>query len=579
MSVPTPASPGEPRSVWTWLLQFGLAFAWLNLLLTLENRWPGFGVRAAPRLSFELCLAVVGLMGWVAWRGQLSRRAISAATLGFLLLVAARYADVTAPAVLGRPVNLYWDGRHGLELLRVAAASLSTGQAAVLMLAFGVGLALLTGVTWQAIKTLARCLAWRRPRPLLLATVAVLTLSFAAYTPGERDTRWFFALPLAPTLYPQAVLITRVLLPEQGDAELGASPSFDGGLNGLIGAEGPADVLLLFAESYGAVSIDQPPVAAALAALRAALGQAIEDSGRSVVSARVRSPAFGGGSWLAHAAVLSGLPMSDPGRHELLLASRRPTLVSHFARHGYRTVGWMPGIKRDWPEGAFYGYARLADDPGLGYRGPDFGYWRIPDQAAMALLHHQELVRHAEDSARKPRFVVFPTTTSHAPFHPLPPFTPAWAQLATSMAYTAEDVVTAQTVPVGAAQALPTFIAAMGYQFTWLADYVRRLAPHPLVIVIVGDHQPPALVTGPGASWDVPVHVISGDPALLQRLQARGFVRGLQPPAAALGPMHALTPLLLEAFDGPAAAPAAATAEADSGARVEHAAVHRGRLQ
>jgi hypothetical protein len=460
----------------------------------------------------------------------------------------------------------------------VAAASLSAGQAAVLVLAFGVGLALLTAVTWQAIKTMERCLAWRRPRPLLLGTAAALSLSFAAYAPGGRDTRWFFALPLAPTLYQQAALLTRVLLPEHGDAALGASPSFEGGLNGLVGAEGPADVLLLFAESYGAVSVDLSPVAAALAAPRAALAQAIEASERGVVSARVRSPTFGGGSWLAHAAVLSGLPMSDPGRHELLLASRRPTLVSHFARHGYRTVGWMPGIKRDWPEGAFYGFARMADDAGLGYLGPDFGYWRIPDQAAMALLHHQELARHAEDSAREPRFVVFPTTTSHAPFHPLPPFTPDWSQLATSMAYTAEDVTAAQSVPVGAAQALPSYIAAMRYQFTWLADYVRRLAPRPLVIVIVGDHQPPALVTGPGAGWDVPVHAISDDPKLLQRLQARGFVSGLQPPAAALGPMHALTPVLLEAFNGPAA-PASATTGEGSGARVEHAAAHRGRLQ
>jgi hypothetical protein len=317
-----------------------------------------------------------------------------------------------------------------------------------------------------------------------------------------------------------------------------------------------------------------------LAAPRAALAQAIEDSGRGVVSARVRSPTFGGGSWLAHAAVLSGLPMSDPGRHELLLASRRPTLVSHFARHGYRTVGWMPGIKRDWPEGAFHGFARMADDAGLGYRGPDFGYWRIPDQAAMALLHQQELARHAGDSARKPRFVVFPTTTTHAPFHPLPPFTPDWAQLTNAAAYTSDDVAAAQAAPVGAAQALPSYIAAMRYQFTWLADYMRRLAPRPLVIVVIGDHQPPALVTGPGASWDVPVHVISDDPALLQRLQARGFVSGLQPPAAALGPMHALTPHLLEAFDGPAlAAPASATAGAHPGTLVEHAAVHRGRLQ
>ena len=66
-----------------WLLRFVLAFGLLNTLLTFENRWPGFGVAYMPRLSFELCLAVVALMAWVAWRGGLSRRGAWAWTAGF----------------------------------------------------------------------------------------------------------------------------------------------------------------------------------------------------------------------------------------------------------------------------------------------------------------------------------------------------------------------------------------------------------------------------------------------------------------------------------------------------------------
>ena len=62
-------SDAPPRWL-PWLLRFGLAFALLNALWTFENRWPGFGVRTMPRLSFELCLAVVALMGWVFWRGR-----------------------------------------------------------------------------------------------------------------------------------------------------------------------------------------------------------------------------------------------------------------------------------------------------------------------------------------------------------------------------------------------------------------------------------------------------------------------------------------------------------------------------
>lgn len=546
MSVAEPARP----ALAPWLLRFGLAFALLNALLTFENRWPGFGVLAMPRLSFELCLAVVALMGWVAWRGGLSRRAATALALGFVALVAVRYADVTAPAVLGRPVNVYWDGRHAAELARAAAQAVPAWQVVAALSALLLGALLLTGIARAAIVALAQCLVWTRPRPWLLAGAAAFTLSFAAYVPGQRDTRWFFSLPLAPTLWHQAQLLSRLWWPGASGSALGASPAFGGDLSGLVGPHGPADVLLVFAESYGASSFDQPAQAAALAAPREALRQAIHASGRHVISARVTAPTFGGASWLSHASLLAGVNTANPTDHDLLLASQRPTLVRHFARHGYRTVGWMPGLKRPWPEGAFYGFDRLADDAGIGYHGPDFGYWRIPDQAALALLQAQELDRAVQ---RSPRFAVFATTSTHAPFQPIAPFVADWGRLTRPDAYTPAQAAAALAAPLSVMQPLPPYLDGLRYQFTWLADYLRQLAPRPLVMVIVGDHQAPALVSGPSASWDVPVHMVSDDPALLQRLLGSGFVPGLAPPTQALGPMHLLTRVLLKAFDAPGA--------------------------
>lgn len=537
-----------PLSAPGWLLRFALAFGLLNTLLTFENRWPGFGVVYMPRLSFELCLAVVALMGWVAWRGRLSSRAATLSAVGFMALVLVRYASVTAPAVLGRPVNVYWDGRHAGELLRLAAQSWPAWQVAAVVLALVIGALLLTLATRWAIRALAHCLAWERPRPWLLAGAGACALSFAAYVPDQRDTRWFFSLPLTPTLLHQGQLLARVWLPGQA---LGPSPAFDGDLSGLVGARGPADVLLVFAESYGAITFDDTAQVEALAAPRAELAQAIQTSGRFVVSARVTAPTFGGSSWLSHAALLAGVDTADPADHDLLLASQRPTLVRHFARHGYRTVGWMPGLKRPWPEGAFYGFDRLADDAGIGYHGTGFGYWRIPDQAALALLQAQELDRTVQ---RPPRFAVFPTTSTHAPFHPIAPFVTDWPSLTRPDAYepAEAEAEAAQAASVPLRQSLLPYLESMRYQYAWLSDYLRRWAPRPLVMVIVGDHQPPALVSGQGASWDVPVHVVSDNPALLQRLLGSGFVPGLAP-AHTLGPLHQLTSVLLEAFDAPGA--------------------------
>jgi hypothetical protein len=533
-----------------WLLRFVLAFGLLNTLLTFENRWPGFGVAYMPRLSFELCLGVVVLMAWVAWRGGLSSRAAWLWTVGFMALVLVRYANVTAPAVMGRPINLYWDGRHAGELLRVAAQSWPAWQVAAAALALLIGTLLLGWIVHRAIVALAVGLAWERPRPWLLSGAAACTLSFAAYVPDQRDTRWFFSLPITPTLMQQGQLLAQVWLPGQTRAALGPSPAFDGDLSGLVGANGPADVLLVFAESYGAITFDDAVQAEALATSRAELAHAIQAGGRFVVSARVTAPTFGGSSWLSHAALLSGVDTSDPADNDLLMTSQRPTLVRHFARHGYRTVGWMPGVKRPWPEGAFYGFDRLVDDAGMGYRGLDFGYWRIPDQAAMALLQAQELDRTV---ARPPRLVVFPTTSTHAPFHPLAPLVTDWPTLTTADAYKPAEVADAQAVGASLQEPLLPYLQSMRYQHAWMADYLRHRAPHPLLMIIVGDHQPPALVSGRGASWDVPVHVVADDPALLQRLLGSGFVPGLTPPAKALGTMPRLTSVLLNAFDAPAA--------------------------
>ena len=534
-----------------WLWRFVLSFALLNALWTFENRWPGFGVHAMPRLSFELCLGVVALMGWVAWRGRLTGGAATVWAMGFVALMVVRYANVTAPAVLGRPVNVYWDGRHAVELLQLATQSLSTWQ--VLGIALGVALAAmaLLVVVRHAIRVLAQCVVHRRPRPWLAALVAALSLSFVAYEPGQRDTRWFFSLPMTPTLAHQGQLLARVWWPEDGASVLDAGPAFDGDLSGLVGARGPADVLLVFAESYGAGSFDQPAQAAALAEPRAALQAAIDHGGRAVVSARVTAPTFGGASWLSHAGLLAGVDTRDPADHDLLLASQRPTLVRHFAQHGYRTVGWMPGIKRAWPEGTFYGFDRLADDAGIGYQGPDFGYWRIPDQAAMALLHAQELDVGSGPFTRAPRFVVFPTTSTHAPFHPLAPFVEGASRHTGPHTYTPEEAAQALAAPTTARQLMAPYLQSLRYQHAWLADYLRQRSQRPLVMVIVGDHQPPALVSGPGASWEVPVHVVADDPALLQRLLGSGFVPGLTPSPETLGPLHELTRVLLAVFNAP----------------------------
>lgn len=528
-----------------WLLRFGAPFVVLNALLGMENLWPTLWPHPAPRLSFELCMATLALMLWLEVRGPQGTRLVRPLALLTAFWIVSRYIEVTVSAVFGRQINLYWDGRHALDVVRMDnSAGWQIGLAALAAVALLCLVYALARWCWAAI---ARELAWQRPRPAIGLIGVLLLASFAAQGIGGRDTRWFFSMPVAPIIARQAALLANQLLPGEAAAQLSPSPAF--GATNLLGLDG-ADVLLIFAESYGVSTLDNPAQAEWLAPYRARLAQALLAGGRQAVSARVRSPTFGGASWLAHAALLSGVDTHDPGNYELLLATERPTLVRLFKANGYRTVNWAPGLQKPWPEGSFYGFDRYADANGIGYRGPAFGHWRIPDQASLALMQAQELAE--PQGQRAPRLIVFPTLASHAPFRPVAPYVADWDRLLRADAYTPDQVAQALAKPVSWLAPVPAYLESLAYTFQWLGDYLSARAPHKLVTIVIGDHQPMASVSGRDASWDVPVHVISDDARLLERLQAHGFTPGLLPMRPALGPMQALTPVLMDAFDGPA---------------------------
>ena len=92
---------------------------------------------------------------------------------------------------------------------------------------------------------------------------------------------------------------------------------------------------------------------------------------------------------------------------------------------------------------------------------------------------------------------------------------------------------------------------SIDYALATLAGFLNEPRTRDVVLILVGDHQPPAMVSGEGARWDVPVHVVSSRPALLDALAARGFQRGMNPARTPLMRMHELMPALVSAMDGP----------------------------
>jgi hypothetical protein len=525
------------------LVKAVVAMLFLNAALSFNNWWPTFAVMPDARLAPEFVLLWVVLLLTVHFHGRVSGRLIGGLAAVYLLYVIGRYADVTAPALFGREINLYWDGAQLPRFLWVTARNGSVWQALGIVAAALLALGALYWILRTAIAVVARDavpLAIRSRTGLALTGIAVALA--LANTAGVRATWPVISRPVTPSLVKQGVILRDALSPVRLAAALPASPRFKSDLAALSGS----DLELFFLESYGAFVFDNAVAHEALAAPRAALARSIASTGRWVVSAFVRSPTFGGASDLAHLSLLTGIDLSDPVRHHLLLASDRPTLIRHFESCGYETYGFYPALSWEWPERAFYGYDHFLEARGLGYRGPEFGYWKIPDQYSIARFH--ELNPEHPDSP--PRFLFFATISTHAPFRPLPPYQPDWTKLLSPQPYAPADVARALADRIDWTDLRAPYVRSIAYNYRWLADYVAQPRRRDFLLILLGDHQPMGAVTGEGASWDVPVHVIGTNAVLRDRLVAAGFRQGIEPKHPRLGGMHDLTALLLKAFDG-----------------------------
>ena len=530
-----------PRIFWNrwgpWLA-LGASLVALNASMAFANVWPTPGIRLTGALSVELAVGLLLLAAWPRWAGRLSGRVLP--TL-WIVLVAGHYLDVTASGLYGRDFNVYWDSSH----LGNVAAMLARAAPVWLVVAASVGLvgvvAAAFGLARLALGHVARAMDRRRPRLVLTAAAATIVVLFTGQQLSSRfPATLTFADPVTPAYARQTRFVLATLGPSGVAPALGASPNLHASLDGLHGA----DVLLVFLESYGAVTHETPAIADRLAGPRAILATAVHDTGRDVLSAYVDSPTVGASSWLAHLSLISGVEVRDQYAYSSLMASGRETLVANFARRGYRTVALMPGLRQAWPEGAFYGFDAIYGREALEYTGPQFGWWSIPDQYALAKLDALERDR----APRAPLFAVFPTSTGHAPFGPVPPYQDDWSRVLGSEAYDEADVDRAMAARPDLANLRPSYIRAMSYEYRSLAGYLREHADDDLLLIALGDHQPPAAVSGRDVAWTVPVHVFGRSGPVLDRLVKAGFQPGLSPRRPPIGAMHELAPLFLDAF-------------------------------
>jgi phosphatidylglycerophosphate synthase len=314
----------------------------------------------------------------------------------------------------------------------------------------------------------------------------------------------------------------------------------------LTGLRGK-DVLLVFVESYGKVTVQGSSFAPTVDALLDTGTRQLQAAGFSARSAFVNSPTFGGISWLAHSTLQAGLWVNRQRRYDQLVATDRFTLSDAFKRAGWRTISDAPADDRNWRDGSsFYHYDKLYDRNNVGYRGPTFTYAPMPDQYLYAALERLELAR----THRRPVFAEVDTVSSHVPWNRIPEQIP-WRDVGNGSIFNRIPIVhETGAFSTDATVVRAAYARSIEYSLSTLISFVEHYGSRKLVLIVVGDEQPLAMVSGQAASHEVPISLIARDPDVLKRIGAWNWDAGLLPsPHAPVWPMSAFRDRFLRAFD------------------------------
>jgi hypothetical protein len=490
----------------------GGAFIWALFLPLYGDR--GLTVDARPPVALLAVLLLLGFVGQMRWTLRPWLR--WALAIAIVLLALLQFVSAAVEQILDRSLDLYFDFRHAPNLLGLYLDA-AGWRGMLAIIAGGLAAVLLLWLTARALAAIDRAMArpMRAMAALVVGLIGLLLValpiahpidSAAARAAGEQTMaawRAFTVLHGFDTRYADALNAPQ---PEAGK------------LPGLKGK----DVYLVFIESYGTVGLDDPGYRHVLDPALADFAHTVEGAGYTLLSSRLVSPVFGGSSWLAHGTLASGIKL-DQLTNELLLNGSRLTLPRYLAAAGYRTVEVMPGIKKPDPEATFWGFDKHYFDADLGYAGPPFGWFNIPDQFTL-----KQFAAHELTPDHAPLFAQIVLVSSHTPFAPVPPYLDDWSDVG-PYNNESDDVWARVYAPPDWNNLDQPYLDSIAYDLKTLSAWLKGL-DHDALVIILGDHQPPEITRVAGQPWTVPVYVLSRDADLVQPFAALGYVTGDTPP-------------------------------------------------
>ncbi|NND92845.1 MAG: sulfatase [Granulosicoccus sp.] len=536
MRTSRPLPAGGSRSIIVAILGVLL----LHLVLLFPGHPEKLHLEAWTRFPLELPVLLLLLLSTPP-RPARWLYALLVLSLGLLLLL--RLADLGSYLAFNRRFSPLLELHLVADGWNLASTSIGPVEAGIVVVLTLLVLAAFAVLLYRSLRTIAQVTGNARKLALWLGSTSLIIGVIVLMTQNQQGQDTLVEARVIPE-FAQRISSLRKSISDQREFidALGSDDVLDHTVPGFQ-ALADRDVILIFVESYGRGYLDAERFADdAKRRLRSVEGT-LHDAGLSAKSGWLTSPIRGGRSWLAHATLQSGLEVGNQARFDRLVTSDRVSLSGLFRQAGWRSLGIMPGIQLAWPEGVWYGFDDLYTSTGMDYAGERFGYVTMPDQ--YTLSHFDNVIRQSVD---KPIMASIALLSTHAPWTPLPRRLD-WDSIEDGSVYDGSHRFGERISWKYRDKVQDMYARSFDYTLGILGEYAARFADDAL-IVLVGDHQPPPVINGWGNSGDVPVHFISRDRGLLERLPDTHWDDGMIPGSALTSqPMSTLRRQLSTLFE------------------------------
>jgi hypothetical protein len=478
--------------------------------------------------STDIALILLNYAILALLRGSIPRWVHTLVVVWLFLVRFIRLGDGIKGRYFGQRFNAYSDlglVPDGLRFLHSTRPIWEIALFCLLALALLAGLAILC---YRALRVVQDYFSDRRQVTVAFGLFGVTFVAVAGSEHGAKFDEYYsggVAASAMPRLEDELAFVWNVRSQKAGYGALVSQTEtmLDGLPSDLAKLHG-ANVYLILVESYGRTMFELPAHVEASRATFDAFEKELTAKGFSIASGTLNSTTYGGQSWLAHATLDTGVPVHGQLEYEIVCAKKPKSIATFFRRAGYRTVLAQPNTTRALTGSSFYDFDSEYLYKDFGYRGPDYAWATMPDQYVLDVIRRREM-----DGAKRPLFIQYVLISSHAPWARLPTVLDDWSKLGDGSIFNKLPVEEFPIEWPHFENATEAYGKSIIYDFDVLRRYLADYVKDGSLVIILGDHQPVAEVTGDSWEFGVPVHVLSRDPELVRPFLTRGYRRGIRP--------------------------------------------------